>query len=584
MKQLFRNGIVGLTAVVLAVTPQGYARTTPAKHKEGISFEITVPGRRTLTGRLLLILSRDRSGEPRFQTGPGYDSQEIFGVAVDHLKPGATITVDSNAPGFPMKHLSQLPSGDYTVQAMLNVYDEFHLATGKDVWLPLDRGEGQQWNTKPGNSFSTPFAIHIDAGREACIPIVLDKIIPPITDNWLNWNQKHPAESRWIRYVRVRSPRLSAFWGSDIYLRAIVLLPEGWAEHPKAHYPVVVFHDHFRDTFNVPARFRITAPSSDATGEDKIQQAYAYKLYQDWTSGGLPHVIVVTIQHPTPYYDDSYAVNSASMGPYGDAINYELLPEIEQDFRGLGQGWARAVFGSSTGGWEALAAQVFYPDMYNGAWVNCPDPVDFRAYQTVNIYKDKNAYHRDGPFAEIPIADGREIDGNIYSTTALSNRYEYVLASHGRSGGQWDIWQAVFSPQGEDGYPKPIYDKRTGVIDPSVATYWRQHYDLSAIMLRRWDVLGPQLEGKLHFAVGESDSFFLNNAVHLLQSELEATRHPHSDATFDYGPRQPHGYTGIPNEPVNVSEQTTLQRFLPEMVRHMLATAPPGADTISWRY
>lgn len=452
------------------------------------------------------------------------------------------------------------------------------------MWLPPDRGEGQQWSSKPGNLYSTPLHLHIDAAHPALTQIILDHTIPPVTDNWSTWNRLHPEESRWIRYVRVRSTLLSAFWGTPTDLRAVVLLPDGWAEHPNAHYPVIVAHDHFRDTFNVPAGFRITPPDATAIGDEKIQQTYAYKLYQDWTSGRLPRAIIVTIQHPTPYYDDSYAVNSASMGPYGDAINQELLPEIERQFRGLGQGWARATFGSSTGGWEALATQIFYPNMYNGAWVNCPDPIDFRAYQTIDIYRVRNAYHRDGPFGSIPIADNREIDGNITSTSVDSNRYESVVASHGRSSGQWDIWQAIFSPQGADGYPKPIYDKHTGVIDPEVASYWREHYDLSDMMMRNWSTLGPHLQGKLHFAVGTSDSFFLDNAVHLLQDRLRTTANPASDATFDYGPRQPHGYTGMPDEPVNISEQTTLQRFLPQMIAHMLSTAPPNADISSWIY
>ena len=44
----------------------------------------------------------------------------------------------------------------------------------------------------------------------------------------------------------------------------------------------------------------------------------------------------MTFQHPTPYYDDSYAVNSANIGPYGDALTYELIPYVEEQFRGQG--------------------------------------------------------------------------------------------------------------------------------------------------------------------------------------------------------------------------------------------------------
>ena len=74
--------------------------------------------------------------------------------------------------------------------------------------------------------------------------------------------------------------------------------------------------------------------------------------------------MVIEIQHQNPYYDDSYAVNSANLGPYGDAITYELIPHIENLFDGIGEGWGRFLYGGSTGGWEALAAQVFYPVSY----------------------------------------------------------------------------------------------------------------------------------------------------------------------------------------------------------------------------
>ena len=277
-------------------------------------------------------------------------------------------------------------------------------------------------------------------------------------------------------------------------------------------------------------------------------------------------------------------MNSENLGPYGDAITQELIPAIEKQFRGVGQGWARATYGGSTGGWEALASQVFYPDFYNGTWALCPDPVDFHAYQGANLYTDINAYTRSGPFESIDIPSDRSGDSFITAQMAQVNHYELALGSHGRSGEQNDIWQAVFSPQGPDGYPAPIYDKDTGLINKQVLQYWHDHYDLDAILMRDWFTLGPKLEGKLHLAAGDSDSFFLNNAVHLLEDNLKKTRNPHSDATFDFGPRQPHCYTGALPE-WDESEGFDLnQRVLPLMIRHMLETAPTGADTKSWVY
>ncbi len=366
------------------------------------------------------------------------------------------------------------------------------------------------------------------------------------------------------------------------WLGAWILLPDGFDDHPDAHYPVVVYQDHYHAGFG-PVPFVTKAPDPKAPGARRL--ANGYRFFQDWTSGRLPRVIMIYVQNANPYYDDSYDVDSANVGPYGSAINEELIPAIEKKYRGIGQGWARATFGGSTGGWEALATQVFYPDLYNGTWAACPDPVDFHAYQNIDLYTDMNAFVRKGDFAEIPIAGDRKPDGTIIATAGGEYGFEYVLGTHGRSTEQWNIWQAVFSPAGPDGYPAQIIDPLTGDIDKTVLAYWHDHYDLTAILKRDWATLGPKLEGKLHLAVGDGDTYFLNNAVHLLQTQLESTRNPHSDATFQYGPGMPHCYTGGPTEySMQENNADWTQRVLPLMVEHMLATAPTGADTKSWRY
>jgi hypothetical protein len=344
----------------------------------------------------------------------------------------------------------------------------------------------------------------------------------------------------------------------------------------------VVYQDHYHPGPG-PVAF-VTAPPDPKSPAFRREQI-GYRFFQDWTAGRLPRVILIYIQNANPYYDDSYVVDSANLGPYGAAINSELIPEIEKKFRGIGQGWARATYGGSTGGWEALATQVFYPDMYNGAFVACPDPVDFHAYQDIDLYADTNAFVRKGDFGQIPIASERKPDGTITANTGDQFAYELVLGTHGRSTEQWNIWQAVFSPPAEDGYPAQVIDPVSGAIDRKVVDYWHNHYDLAALMKKDWPTLGPKLEGKLHFAVGDGDTFFLNNAVHLLQKQLDATRSPHSDATFQYGPGMPHCYTGGPSEyTMRQNGADWTQRVLPILVDHMLATAPEGADTKSWRY
>jgi hypothetical protein len=547
-------------------------------------IEVTVPAQHPLTGHLVLVFAKDAKTEPRNQLSEDYESAQGFGVDVANLAPGAPIVVDAKTFGYPRRSLADLDAGDYSVQAVFNVYEPFHLASGKTVWLPPDKGEGQHWNEKPGNPYNKPLKVHFDPKSSATAKLTLDQVIPPIegTDqDPVVMAAKDPG-AKWLKYMRFKSPKLSAFWGRDVYLGAWILLPDGFDDHPDAHYPLVVYQDHYHAGLG-PVPFVAAAPDPKAPNFRRLQNGH--RFFQDWTSGRLPHVILIYVQNANPYYDDSYDVDSANVGPYGSAINEELIPEIERTYRGLGQGWARATFGGSTGGWEALATQVFYPDMYNGTWAACPDPVDFHAYQNINLYDDTNAFFRHGDFATIPIAADRKPDGTVIAETGGEYAYEYVLGTHGRSTEQWDIWQAVFSPAGPDGYPAEIINPLTGAIDKPVLAYWHDHYDLTAILKRDWPTLGPKLEGKIHLTVGDGDTYFLNNAVHLLENQLKETRNPHSDATFQYGPGMPHCYTGGPPEyTMQENNANWIQRVLPLMVEHMVATAPAGADVKSWRY
>jgi S-formylglutathione hydrolase FrmB len=272
------------------------------------------------------------------------------------------------------------------------------------------------------------------------------------------------------------------------------------------------------------------------------------------------------------------------VGPYGDAITKELIPYVEGRFRAVGQPWSRAMFGYSTGGWAALGMQILYPDYFNGAWSFCPDPVDFRATQIVNIYQDQNAFWLEGPFSHVPRPGERWSDGTIATTMDRQIRRELVLGNHGRSGEQWNIWQAVFGPVGEDGYPKPIWDPITGVIDHDVANYWREHYDLRFILERDWKTLGPKIVGKLHIATGTRDNFYLDNGVRLLEQFLETTNDPYYAGEVNYGPHYPHCYFGDPHSPAIIGELTYTETVLLQMDRWMHKSAPVGADLQSWKY
>jgi len=535
-------------------------------------------------GRVILMLSKDDSAEPRFQiSDSGLNTQQAFGVDVLAFRPGQQAVFDASVLGYPLERLADVPAGTYSVQALLHKYETFRLADGRVLKLPMDRGEGQQWNRAPGNLYSTTRKIAIDPRKPETLRIALDKAIPPVAD---------PPTTKYIKHERIKSERLSKFWGRDMYLGAHVLVPWGFDEHPEARYPLVIYHGHFPATFD---GFREEPPDKDLKpdfserfqwpGYNRTQQELAHQLYKDWTSPSYPRMLIVQIQHANPYYDDSYAVNSANIGPYGDAITYELLPYLEKKYRALGGGWARFMYGGSTGGWEALGAQVFYPDEYNGCYAACPDPIDFRAYTIVDIYKDANAYFFEGPWKKVPRPGHRNYLGQLSATLEQMNRLELVLGSKGRSGGQWDIWEAVYSPVGPDGYPARLWDRRSGVIDKKVAEYWRDHYDLGFILRRDWEKgLGRKLEGKVHLYVGDMDNYYLNNAVYLVEDFLKKTKSPYYGGEVAYGDRAEHCWNGDPTQPNAISRLRYHQMYAPKIVERLLKTAPPGGDVKSWRY
>ncbi len=534
-------------------------------------------------GRLLLMLSNNDKAEPRNQINDGLATQLIFGIDVEAMKPGDEIEIDQNAFGFPLRNLSDVPKGEYFVQALINRYETFKLKTGHTVKLPPDQGEGQQWNSKPGNFYSKPQKISFDPNSTQKISVVMDQKIPPIDA---------PKDTKYIKHIRIQSKMLTDFWGRPMFLGANVLIPDGFDEHPNAYYPLMIYHGHFpldfggfsetapdpkMDTTDYSARFGIY-------GYNKFQAQEAYNFYKQWTSKNFPRFLIVEVQHANPYYDDSYAVNSANLGPYGDAIMKELLPEIEKQFHGIGEGWSRFTYGGSTGGWEALAVQMFYPDDFNGCFAACPDPVDFRAYSQVDIYKDKNAYWYESDFKKVPRPSHRNYLGQIQSTMEESNYYELALGTKSRSGQQWDIWEAVYSPQGEDGYPKRIFDKKTGEINHDVANYWKENYDLRYILERDWATLGPKLKGKLHIYCGDMDNYYLNNAVYLLEDFLKKTSNPFYAGEVDYGDRAEHCWNGDHQNPNYVSRLRYNTMYLPKILKRISETAPKGADVNSWRY
>lgn len=531
-------------------------------------------------GRLLLIFSTDSTAEPRFGINDNVGTNQVFGMDFENFEGGKSIDFDPETFGYPIEKLDSLPDDDYYVQAFIQKHDTFTRADGPTVKLPMDQGEGRQWARAPKNIYSKPQRVSWKSGQK--LNLTIDQIIPAFPE---------PEDTKYIKHIKFKSEKLSKFWGRDMYLGAHVLLPEGFEENPTQYYPLMIYHGHFPSDFG---GFR-TIPPDEELGEDdysarfgiygyeKMQQQEAYDFYEKWTSDDFKRFIIIEIQHANPFYDDSYAVNSENLGPYGDAITYELIPEIEKQFRGIGEGWARFLYGGSTGGWEALAAQVFYPDEYNGCFAACPDPIDFRAFTTVNIYEDKNAYFKEGEFRQTLRPGHRNYLGHVDAMVRDMNHRELAIGgTKTRSGDQFDIWQAVYSPVGQDGYPKPIWDKYSGEIDKEVAEYWKENYDLRYIMERDWETLGPKLEGKVRIYCGDMDNYYLNNAVYLTEDFLEQTQNPYYNGEVAYGDRAEHCWNGDPTLPNYITRLRYNTMYLDEIENRLKETAPEEFNQQNW--
>jgi hypothetical protein len=363
-----------------------------------------------------------------------------------------------------------------------------------------------------------------------------------------------PEDTAWVKRIKMQSKLLTDFWGRPIYLGATLLLPKDYDKNPSTKYPAIYIQGHFG--LGAPFCFSAQPPTSSETeGKAKARRGRSpresgYEFYQTWNSDGFPRMIAVTFQHPTPYYDDSYAVNSANNGPYGDALTQELIPYLESKFRILPQPQARVLTGGSTGGWEALALQVFHPTFFNGTWVLYPDPVDFRRYQMSNIYEDDNAFEMpNGDWAKVERPLSRTPEGQVTLTMREMSRLEAVLGSRVRSGQQLAAWEAAYGPVAPDGYPKPLWDPFTGKIDKEVAAYMRDNgYDLRYNIEKNWVRIGKDLVGKIHVCVGDMDNYYLNLAVYLLQDFLDKADNPRSEAVFEYGrPMKGHGWQPMTN-------------------------------------
>ncbi len=482
-----------------------------------------------ITGRVFVVLSKRDTPEPRLQASNWRASETpFFGLDVEQLRPGQAATIDAAALGYPLTSLKDVPAGDYFVQSMATIYTQFHRSDGHTLWAHMDQWEGQKLDRSPGNLYSAVQKIHFDPASDGKVTLLIDRVIPPVTV---------APDTAWVKRVKIQSKLLSAFWGHPMYLGATLLLPKDYGRDPAARYPVIYIQGHF----GLGAPFGFT----EQAGSGRSQAGYEFG--RQWMSGDLPRMVAVTFQHPTPYFDDSYAVNSANNGPYGDAIFQELIPYLEEHFQISREPYARVLTGGSTGGWESLALQLYHSDFFGGTWTFYPDPVDFHKWEMIDIYSDPNAFYVPGyEYVQRERPMMRTAEGQTIETVRQKSLLEAVLGSHGRSGEQYHAWEAVYGPVGEDGYPEPLFDKLTGKINGTVALYMRDHgYDLTWYARTNWDKIGASLKGKLHLYCGDMDNYGLNLAVYLFEDFVKTTS---AGATFDYGrPLKGHGWQPMSN-------------------------------------
>ncbi len=331
--------------------------------------------------------------------------------------------------------LASLPAGDYYAQAIVNTYEAVKRADGKTIWVHFNDGTQEVMQIAAGNVYSDVQKIHV--GNGGTVRLRINKTIPP---------NPRPQDTEWVKHARIQSQKLTAFWGRPVYVYATVLLPKGYNEHPNVKYPTVYTFGH-----NVP--FSFNPDSTRTRGLGQINPVTGtetgYDFYKSWIADGFPRFIAVSFEQATPWFLDSYSVNSAQNGPYGDAMEEEIIPALEKQFRMIGKPYARLAEGASTGGWQTLALQLKHPDFFGGAWVLQPDPIDFRRYQLVDIYADTNAFlvpntqftTTERPFKRTP-------EGQVQWTLRQLSLFEEVLGTRGRSNYQLEGWEAIYGPLG----------------------------------------------------------------------------------------------------------------------------------------
>lgn len=462
------------------------------------------------SGRLLVNIQPAADAEQAAREGKvtqvrispwGGATGTLAGMEVPRLAPGQPLVVDADTHAWPAG-LSQLPAGDYYVQAVLD--------TGRD------NGYGDAGN----DIASQPVKLRLGPGADLPV-LVLDQRSQRSDDPWAIPAEGPPqllervrgalADARAdIRRLDFVSPALSAFWGRPVHMLGWIVLPPGYSKG-NARYPVVY--------------------STHGFGGSSRSALGAVNAWADMRDGLTPPMIRVQLDQSTATGTHEFA-DSVNNGPWGTALVEELIPTLERDYRMDGRPSGRLLTGHSSGGWAALWLQVRYPEVFGGAWPTAPDASDFREFTNLDIYApNANAYRRaDGTATPLVRRGGKDV-----ASFEQFTRLEDVTAPYG---GQFASFDWVFSPRGPDGRPQPLFDRQTGVVDPQVAAYWREHYDIAHRIRTRGATLKPRLDGKVHLVVGTQDTFYLDRAARLLKQAFDGAG---IRADFRFVPGRDHG-------------------------------------------
>ncbi len=466
---------VGLVAAFASVAACAQKPREPAHH---LFFRVLAgPAiHAPVSGRLLLFIAKGAGAQHVSINEFRPDATWVAAREVHDLAPGATIDIDTDGTAYP-KPFSDLAPGDYQVQAVLDVAHTYNYSglTAGDLISPVLTLR----NWTPGHGAEPELA--------------LDAVVAPHAPFKLRPQDQQAATH--LRLAQDLSALLTKFWGRPMFVRAWVVLPPGYHKHPSRRYPTVYWTHGFGGTL-------------------AFCKFMGIHIYERMTAGKMPPMIWVMLDEHLPTGTHEFA-NSVNDGPWGSALTQEYIPWIEAHYRMLDQARDRYLQGHSSGGWATLQLQINYPRIFGGTWSTSPDPSDFHDFTGINLYApDANVYHRpDG--SPYPLV---RMHGKVIETFEQFARLEQVLGPYG---GQMASFDWVFSPRGPDGRPEPMFDRKTGDVNPAVVAYWRAHYDLAHILKTTWTRRGPYLKGKIHVYVGTADTFYLNGAAEKLDVVLK---------------------------------------------------------------